>query len=109
PIEADKRDVLGVNDRTELATARAGLNARICSAHMRNGVTIIDPLTTYLEPELTIGRDTVIYPNTSISLLSEIGERCVIGPNARLSAAKIGDDVAVRESVIVESEVGDGT
>jgi bifunctional UDP-N-acetylglucosamine pyrophosphorylase/glucosamine-1-phosphate N-acetyltransferase len=109
PIEADKRDVLGVNDRTELATARAGLNARICAAHMRNGVTIIDPLTTYLEPELTIGRDTVIYPNTSISLLGEIGERCVIGPNARLSAAKIGDDVTVRESVIIESEVGDGT
>ena len=109
PIEADKRDVLGVNDRTELAMARAGLNARICAAHMRGGVTIIDPLTTYLEPELTIGRDTVIYPNTSISLLSEIGERCVIGPNARLSAAKVGNDVAVRESVIVESEIGDGT
>jgi bifunctional UDP-N-acetylglucosamine pyrophosphorylase/glucosamine-1-phosphate N-acetyltransferase len=108
PIEAHKRDVLGVNDRTELATARAGLNARICDGHMRNGVTILDPLTTYLEPELTIGRDTVIYPNTSISLLSEIGEGCVIGPNARLSAAKIGDDATVRESVIVESEIGDG-
>jgi len=108
PIEADKRDVLGVNDRTELATARAGLNARICDAHMRNGVTILDPLTTYLEPELTIGGDTVIYPNTSISLLSEIGAGCVIGPNARLSAAKIGDNATVRESVVVESEIGDG-
>ncbi|MFI5389708.1 MAG: bifunctional N-acetylglucosamine-1-phosphate uridyltransferase/glucosamine-1-phosphate acetyltransferase, partial [Candidatus Eremiobacterales bacterium] len=109
PIEADKRDVLGVNDRTELAMARAGLNARICAAHMRCGVTIIDPMTTYLEPELTIGRDTVIYPNTSIALLSEIGEGCVIGPNARLSAAKLGKDVIVRESVIIESEIGDGT
>jgi bifunctional UDP-N-acetylglucosamine pyrophosphorylase/glucosamine-1-phosphate N-acetyltransferase len=106
PIAADKHDVLGVNDRTELAVARATLNGRICAAHMRCGVTIIDPLTTYLEPELTIGRDTVIYPNTSISLLSEIGTDCVLGPNARLSAAKLGDRVTVRESVIVESEVG---
>jgi bifunctional UDP-N-acetylglucosamine pyrophosphorylase/glucosamine-1-phosphate N-acetyltransferase len=109
PIEADKRDVLGVNDRTELATARAGLNARICAAHMRGGVTIVDPMTTYLEPELSIGRDTVIYPNTSISLLSEIGTGCVIGPNARISASKLGDEVTVRESVVVESEIGDGT
>jgi bifunctional UDP-N-acetylglucosamine pyrophosphorylase/glucosamine-1-phosphate N-acetyltransferase len=106
PIAADKHDVLGVNDRTELAVARASLNSRICAAHMRCGVTIIDPLTTYLEPELTIGRDTVIYPNTSIALLSEIGTDCVLGPNARLSAVKLGDRVTVRESVIVESEVG---
>ncbi len=106
PVEADRHDVLGINDRTELALARIGLNARICAAHMRSGVTIIDPLTTYLEPELTIGRDTVIYPNTSISLLSEIGDGCVIGPNARLSAVKLGDRVTVRESVVTESEIG---
>ena len=109
PVAARKRDVLGVNDRTELALARAELNARICARHMRGGVTIVDPLTTYLEPELTIGRDTVIYPNTSISRLSEIGEGCVVGPNARLSAAKLGDRVTVRESVIVESQAGDDT
>lgn len=107
PVEAHKRDVLGVNDRTELAIARSELNARICATHMRNGVTIIDPMTTYLEPELIIGRDTVIYPNTSISRLSEIGMDCVIGPNARLSNAKVGDRVTVRESVIIESIIGD--
>lgn len=106
PIEAHKRDVLGVNDRTELAIARAELNARICATHMRCGVTIIDPMTTYLEPELEIGRDTVLYPNTSISRLSVIGEGCTVGPNARLSNAKLGDRVTVRESVVVDSEVG---
>jgi bifunctional UDP-N-acetylglucosamine pyrophosphorylase/glucosamine-1-phosphate N-acetyltransferase len=69
-------------------------------------VTIVDPDTTYLEPELEIGRDTVIYPNTTISRLSRLGERCVVGPNARLSNATAGDRVTVRESVIVDSVVG---
>lgn len=101
--------VLGVNDRTELAQARKEMNARICAQHMRDGVTIIDPDATYLEPELTIGRDTVIYPGTTISLLTEIGEQCVIGPHSRISDAKIGDRVAIRESVIHESEIGSDT
>ena len=77
--------MLGVNDRVELATARKAMNARLCERHMRDGVTIVDPDTTYLEPELEIGRDTVIYPNTTIGRgCRRLGERCVIGPNARL-------------------------
>jgi bifunctional UDP-N-acetylglucosamine pyrophosphorylase/glucosamine-1-phosphate N-acetyltransferase len=83
------------------------MNARLAAAHMRDGVTIIDPATTYLEPELTIGRDTVIYPNTTISLLSTIGENCAIGPNTRISDSRIGNDVEICESVVVQSEIGD--
>jgi bifunctional UDP-N-acetylglucosamine pyrophosphorylase / glucosamine-1-phosphate N-acetyltransferase len=98
--------VLGINDRIELAAARRELNAQLCARHMRDGVTITDPETTYLEPELEIGRDTVIYPNTTIARLSRLGEGCVIGPNARLSNATLGDRVTVRESVVVDSEVG---
>ena len=110
PVLADDHlDVLGINDRVELARARKEMNARICAQHMRDGVTIIDPDSTYLEPELTIGRDTVIYPGTSISLLTEIGERCVIGPHTRISNAKIGNNVTIRESVIAQSEIGDDT
>ncbi len=102
----DHLQALGINDRVELALARREMNARICAAHMRDGVTILDPATTYLEPELRIGRDTVIYPGTSISLLSTIGENCVLGPHTRISASSIGDGVEVRESVIVQSEIG---
>jgi len=103
---ADRRNVLGVNDRVELAEARREMNARLCAQYMRDGVTIIDPEVTYLEPELTIGRDTVIYPNTAIALLSEIGEGCVIGPNSRLSNARLGNNVTIRESVVVDSRLG---
>ena len=99
-------DAIGINDRAELARARREMNARICERHMREGVTIIDPETTYLEPELSIGADTVIYPNTAISRLSEIGEGCTIGPNARLSNAKLGRNVTVRESVVTDATIG---
>ena len=105
-VARDHRDVLGINDRVELALARKSMNARICLQHMAAGVTIVDPNATYLEPELRIGRDTVIYPNTTIGLLSQIGEGCVVGPDARLSDAKLGDNVTVRESVVVQTAVG---
>lgn len=108
PVMAmDHLHVLGINDRVELALARKEMNKRLCAQYMREGVTVVDPDTTYLEPELLIGRDTVIYPNSSIGRLSEIGADCVIGPNARLSAATIGSRVTVRESVIIESTIGD--
>jgi bifunctional UDP-N-acetylglucosamine pyrophosphorylase/glucosamine-1-phosphate N-acetyltransferase len=102
-------DALGINDRTELARARREMNARLCDRHMRAGVTIVDPATTYLEPELAIGPDTVVYPNTTISRLSEIGGNCTIGPNVRLSNARLGAGVTVRESVVIDSVVGNGT
>jgi bifunctional UDP-N-acetylglucosamine pyrophosphorylase / glucosamine-1-phosphate N-acetyltransferase len=106
---ADERSLIGINDRVELARARAAMNRRLCEQQMRDGVTIVNPKATYLEPELTIGRDTVIYPNTSIGRLSRVGERCAIGPNVRLSNAKIGERCEVRESVIVDSTIGNGT
>lgn len=107
PVMAgDHLHVLGINDRVELAIARKEMNKRLCAQYMRDGVTIIDPDVTYVEPELQIGRDTVIYPNSTIGRLSEIGEHCVIGPNARLSNAKLGDRVSIRESVILDSAVG---
>ncbi|HEY6325574.1 MAG TPA: bifunctional UDP-N-acetylglucosamine diphosphorylase/glucosamine-1-phosphate N-acetyltransferase GlmU [Candidatus Cybelea sp.] len=104
----DHLDVLGINDRTELAMARKEMNARLCARYMRDGVTIVDPDTTYLEPELQIGADCVIYPNTTISRLSRLGRDGVIGPNSRLSNARLGDRVSVRESVVTDAAIGDG-
>jgi len=106
-IAGDHLHVLGINDRVELARARSEMNRRLCEQHMRDGVTIVDPDTTYLEPELTLGRDSVIYPNTTIARLSRVGERCAIGPNTRLSAAELGAGVTVQNSVIFDSTLGD--
>jgi bifunctional UDP-N-acetylglucosamine pyrophosphorylase / glucosamine-1-phosphate N-acetyltransferase len=105
-VATDHPQVLGINDRVELAQARKEMNSRLCAHHMRDGVTIVDPETTYLEPELEIGPDTVIYPNTTIARLSKLGTSCVIGPNARLSHATLGNRVTVRESVVIDSQLG---
>jgi bifunctional UDP-N-acetylglucosamine pyrophosphorylase / glucosamine-1-phosphate N-acetyltransferase len=105
-LSQNQVDALGINDRIELARARREMNARLCAQHMRDGVTIIDPETTYLEPELTIGRDTVIYPNSTISRLTQTGEACVIGPNARLSNARLGNGTVIRESVVIDTTIG---
>jgi bifunctional UDP-N-acetylglucosamine pyrophosphorylase/glucosamine-1-phosphate N-acetyltransferase len=105
-LAGDHLHVLGINDRAELAKARREMNARLCAKHMRDGVTIVDPETVYLEPELEIGSDTVIYPNTSIARLSKVGRHCVVGPNSRLSNASLGERVTISESVVVDTAVG---
>ncbi|HEX3452845.1 MAG TPA: bifunctional UDP-N-acetylglucosamine diphosphorylase/glucosamine-1-phosphate N-acetyltransferase GlmU [Solirubrobacteraceae bacterium] len=104
---ADYRSVLGVNDRVELANARALINRRLCEAHMLAGVTIADPATTYLEPGLEIGRDATILPNTTICGATRIGEATVVGPNTRIHDATIGARCEVRESVVVSSRLAD--
>lgn len=105
--EPDYRVVLGINDRVELAEAAREMNRRLCEQHMRNGVTIVDPATTYLEPELTIAADVILEPNTRLGGRSAIGPRSTIGPNARIAASTIGADVRVCESVILDSTIGD--
>ena len=106
PVDVpDYRSVIGVNDRVELALARATMNERLCHAHMRNGVTIVDPATTYLEPEIAIAEDAVIAPNTTIGRGSTIGERARIGPNTRLMNARVDADVTIVDSVVLDTSV----
>jgi bifunctional UDP-N-acetylglucosamine pyrophosphorylase/glucosamine-1-phosphate N-acetyltransferase len=107
-VAADYRTVLGVNDRVELAVARATMNARLCEGHMRAGVTIVDPATTYLDPEVAIAPDAIVYPNTTLGGATSIGAGARIGPNARLIDAQIGADAVVTESVVIASTVGTG-
>ncbi len=102
---ADYRLVLGVNDRVELANARAILNRGLCEGLMRGGVTIVDPATTYLEPDVIVGRDSVVYPNTTIGGTTVIGERATLGPNSRISNATIGDGAQITESVVLDSDI----
>ncbi|GAC1303329.1 MAG: bifunctional UDP-N-acetylglucosamine diphosphorylase/glucosamine-1-phosphate N-acetyltransferase GlmU [Vulcanimicrobiaceae bacterium] len=106
-VASDFRSVLGVNDRNELAAAEAILRARLCEAYMRDGVTLVDPSSTYLEPGLSIAADVTILPNTQIGRGTTIGAHSEIGPNVRLAGARIGEHVVVCESVIVDSAIAD--
>ncbi|WP_018663660.1 bifunctional UDP-N-acetylglucosamine diphosphorylase/glucosamine-1-phosphate N-acetyltransferase GlmU [Heyndrickxia acidiproducens] len=99
-------ETLGVNDRVQLAEAEKMMRKRINERHMTNGVTMMDPEQTYIEADVVIGRDTIIYPGTKISGKSVIGEDCKIGPQSDITDCKIGDGTVVRQSVAEQSEIG---
>ncbi|WP_407272821.1 bifunctional UDP-N-acetylglucosamine diphosphorylase/glucosamine-1-phosphate N-acetyltransferase GlmU [Radiobacillus sp. PE A8.2] len=102
----DFDETLGVNDRIALSKAEAIMKKRVNQAHMKNGVTLIDPEQTYISAGTVIGQDTVIYPGTMLTGEVTIGEACTIGPNTEIKDSVIGNETVVRQSVIFDSEVG---
>lgn len=104
---ATAEDVLAPNDRKQLAEAEAVLRHRILDRLMESGVSIIDPATTWVDAQATIGRDTVLYPFTFIQGKTVIGANCTIGPNARLVDAIVADGVRIEMSVVEESRIGE--
>jgi len=111
-VLADPVEALGVNTRVHLAQVETALRQRVNQKWMEAGVTMIDPATTYIGLEVSIGQDTVIYPNTHLVGKTIIGEDCVIGPNSFIENTKIGDSCVVRfsvtESAILENNVDIG-
>ncbi|WP_265445357.1 bifunctional UDP-N-acetylglucosamine diphosphorylase/glucosamine-1-phosphate N-acetyltransferase GlmU [Acetivibrio straminisolvens] len=105
----DSSEILGINDRAQLAEAGRIIRDRILKKHMENGVTIIDPASTYIDEDVEIGIDTVIYPSTIIEGKTKIGEDCIIGPGSRIVGAQISDGVEVKNSVVLESSIDDDT
>jgi len=101
-------EILGVNDRAQLYGVSEFLRKRIYTKHMKEGVTIIDPLSTYIESGVKIGIDTIIYPGVILEGSTVIGENCIIGPNCRITNSMIGDTVQIQSSFIVESSIGNG-
>ena len=97
-----------VNDRSQLARAEEILRRRILDAHMREGVTVRDPVITHIEASVQIGRDTVILPGSFLRGTTRIGSDCVIGPSADLLDTRVGDGARVEHSVGRGAEVGEG-
>ena len=105
----DYEDTLGVNSRAQLAEAERVLRKRINQFHLDNGVTLIDPNTTYIGVDAIIGKDTVIYPNNIIEGNTKIGEGCTILQNSRIKDSIIEDNVEIQASVILDSKIGKNT
>lgn len=95
-----------VNDRSHLARAEEILRRRILDAHMRNGVTVRDPVSTHIEAGVQIGRDTVILPGTFLRGTTRIGSDCVIGPSTDLLDTVVEDGARVEHSVGRGAQVG---
>jgi bifunctional UDP-N-acetylglucosamine pyrophosphorylase/glucosamine-1-phosphate N-acetyltransferase len=105
----DPDEVMGINSRADLARAEKMIARRIAERHMREGVTLLDPDTTWIEADVAIGRDTVIYPHVRLEGASRIGEDCVIHSHTRISNCRLGTGVTVKDScVLAESVLEDG-
>ncbi|KQL46996.1 bifunctional N-acetylglucosamine-1-phosphate uridyltransferase/glucosamine-1-phosphate acetyltransferase [Brevibacillus choshinensis] len=102
---ADPDETMGVNDRVQLSEAEAYMRRRIAVCHMRNGVTILDPSSTYIEADVTIEADTVIHPGTFLRGRTTIGADCVIGPQADLTDVQVADCVSLTYTVMVDARV----
>ena len=116
PVQAvmhdDFNETIGINTRVHLAEAEAAMRARINRAHMLNGVSLMDPASTYIDAGVEIGMDTTIMPNTYIHGDSTIGEGNVIGPNSIIRDTKIGNRcnvlASVLEGAVLEDDVDMG-
>ncbi len=98
----------GVNDRVQLASLGRELNRRVCEAHMRDGVSILDPATTWIDVDVSIGRDTTILPGTQLLGATSIGAEAVVGPEVTLTDTEVGDGAEVVRAVAILAVVGPG-
>ena len=116
PVQAvvhdDFIETIGINTRVHLSEAEAAMRQRINRDHMLNGVSMMDPASTYIEVGVKIGRDTTLLPNTYLHGKTEIGEGNVIGPNAIIRDTKIGNGckilASVLEGAVLEDDVDMG-
>jgi len=106
-VEGTLDETIGVNDRVQLAEAEQLLRHRVLERHMYTGVTIIDPATTYIDDDVHIGRDTVIFPATLIRGKTTIGCECRIGPGTTIEQSTLGNGCIVQNSVVEEATFED--
>ena len=107
-VVEDTEEMMGINARVQLAEAEAILKRRVLVSLMENGVTVVDPASTFVEPTVTIASDTVIYPFTWLGGDTVIGNDCRIGPNTRLTNVKVGDKTEIHFSYAHDCEIGSG-
>jgi bifunctional UDP-N-acetylglucosamine pyrophosphorylase/glucosamine-1-phosphate N-acetyltransferase len=107
-VSDDLVETIGINTRVHLAEAEASMRRRINTTHMLEGVSIVDPASTFIEPGVMIGRDTVIWPNTHLRGETVIGEGCVIGPETIITDSTIGNSCKILKSVLDGALLEDG-
>lgn len=106
-VADDYEQTLGINSRVQLAGAESILRRRKAKELMDNGVTIMDPASTFIDMQVTVGKDTIIYPFTWLEGNTSIGENCEIGPNSRFTDTTIGENVTAHFSYAHECEIAD--
>ncbi|MBP6015595.1 MAG: NTP transferase domain-containing protein [Candidatus Promineofilum sp.] len=105
----DPDEGLGAGTRAEMVVVERAFRRRVNTHWLDNGVTLIEPDAAYIGPDVVIGRDTVIWPNTFLQGRTTVGEGCVIGPNAVVRDATVGDRCHIEQLVIEGIAVPDDT
>jgi len=104
---ADHHEILGANDRAQLAELRRVFNARLTGHWMREGVTIIDPATTWIDVQVELEPDAVVHPNTQLCGETRIGAGAQIGPNCTLTRTVVGAGARVTNATTEGAEIGE--
>lgn len=104
----DYEETLGINSRLQLSGAEKILRRRKNIKLMEDGVTIMDPDSTFVDMDVTVGKDTVIYPGTWLEGKTVVGENCELGPNSRFTNTEIGNHVTACFSYAHDCRIGDG-
>ncbi|MEU1270118.1 bifunctional UDP-N-acetylglucosamine diphosphorylase/glucosamine-1-phosphate N-acetyltransferase GlmU [Streptomyces sp. NPDC005799] len=105
-VAGDHREIAGINNRVQLSEARRILNDRLLTRAMLDGVTVIDPATTWVDVTVTFGRDAVVHPGTQLHGSTHVGEGAEVGPNCRLTDTRVGAGARVDNAVADSAEVG---
>lgn len=108
-VVEDNDEIFGVNSRVQLAQCNELMKKRINDHWLTEGVSMVSPDTVYIESDVKIGRDTILYPNVILQGGTEVGEECIIYGQTRIIASIIGDNTTVESSVIEESQIGNNT
>jgi len=108
-LAEDPNETIGINDRVWLSRAEEAMQGRIQRQLMLSGVTIVAPQSTYIEADVSIGRDTTIWPNCVLKGRTAIGEDCQVGPGTLIENSTIADCATILNSVVRDSEVGPAT
>ncbi|MFC2165019.1 bifunctional UDP-N-acetylglucosamine diphosphorylase/glucosamine-1-phosphate N-acetyltransferase GlmU [Acidobacteriota bacterium] len=102
---AQTDEIVGVNDRYELARAAEALRLRRFKSLANKGVTVLDPSTTWIDLDVKIGRDTTIYPSVVVEGNSVIGTNCTLYPHVHISESRIGRGVRILSSTVIENSI----
>ncbi len=103
---AEHQETLGINSRAQLAQAEGIIRARKLAELMDDGVTVMDPASTFVDDAVTVGADTILYPFTWLEGETVIGSDCRIGPNTRLRNTTVGDQTVIQFSYTHECDIG---
>ncbi|MEU5533164.1 bifunctional UDP-N-acetylglucosamine diphosphorylase/glucosamine-1-phosphate N-acetyltransferase GlmU [Streptomyces sp. NPDC020362] len=105
-VAADHREIAGINNRVQLAEARRILNDRLLTRAMLDGVTVVDPASTWVDVTVTFEQDALVHPNTQLTGSTHIGEGAEVGPNSRLKDTRVGAGARVDNTVSDGARIG---